>query len=119
MKDDSLKGSQMIIITGPRLELAVSLIQRMKNLFKPLGITFTDKETVLNLNGTRIEAFPSHHCATARGLPNVSFVFVDEASFIPDREASEVMDIMLRYVPKSDPYLVAVSTPNKPGDMMF
>lgn len=29
------------------------------------------------------------------------------------------MDIMLRYVPKSNPYLVVVSTPNKPEDMMF
>jgi hypothetical protein len=77
----------------------------MKDFFKPFGITFTDEETVLNLNGVRIEAFPSHHAATARGLPNVSFIFVDEASFIPDREASEVYDILLRYIPKADPYL--------------
>jgi hypothetical protein len=87
-------------------------------LFKPLGITFTDKETVLNLNGVRIEAFPSHHATTARGLPNVSLIFVDEASFIPDREATEIMDVMLRYVPKSNPYLIAVSTLQKPGDLM-
>ena len=119
LHSDDLKGSQMIIFTGPRLELAVSLIQRLKDLFKPLGITFTDKETVLNLNGVRIEAFPSHHAATARGLPNVSLIFVDEASFIPDREANEVYDIMMRYVPKSDPYIICVSTPNKPNDMMF
>jgi hypothetical protein len=109
----------MIIFTGPRLELAVSLIQRMKSFFKPLGVTFDSKETVIELNSVRIEAFPSYHAATARGLPNVSFIFVDEFSFVPDREANEIMDIMLRYVPKSNPYLVAVSTPNRPGDAMF
>jgi hypothetical protein len=43
---------------------------------------------------------------------------VDEASFIPEREASEVMDIMLCYVPASNPFLICVSTPNKPGDFM-
>ena len=118
LRNDDLKGSQMIIFTGPRLELAVSLISRIKDFFKPFGITFPDKETVVNLNGVRIEAFPSHHAATARGLPSVSAVFVDEASYIPDNQASEIMSIMLRYVPASNPFLICVSTPQKPGDMM-
>jgi hypothetical protein len=118
LRNDDLKGSQMVIFTGPRLDLAISLINRIKDLFKPHGITFTDKETVVNLNGVRIEAFPSHHADSARGLPNVSLIFADECSFFPDREKDNVMDIMIRNVPKSNPYLIAVSTPNKPGDLM-
>jgi hypothetical protein len=83
LRNDVLHDSQMVIITWPRLELAVSLIQRMRSYFKPFGITFPDKETVLNLpHNLRIEVFASHHAATARGLPNVSFIFVDECSFI-------------------------------------
>jgi hypothetical protein len=117
-KNNNLQGSQMIIFTGPRLELAVSLIDRLKGLFRPHGITFQDKETVCNLNGVRIEAFPSHHADSARGLPNVSLILADECSFFPDREKDNVMDIILRYVPASNPYLIAVSTPQKPGDFM-
>lgn len=107
----------MIIFTGPRLELAVSLINRIKDLFKP-DITFQEKETVVTLNGVRIEAFPSHHSDSARGLPNISFIYVDEASFIPDREKDNVLDICLRNIPKSDPYICITSTPQKPGDLM-
>ena len=32
LKDDSLRGTQMCIITGPREDLAIGLIDRMKDL---------------------------------------------------------------------------------------
>jgi hypothetical protein len=118
LRNNELKGSQIVIFTGPRLELSISLINRIKGLFKPFNIVFTDKETVCNLNGVRIEAFPSHHADSARGLPNISVIFADEFSFFPDHEVDNIMDIMLRNVPKSNPYLIAVSTPQKPNDAM-
>lgn len=86
LRNDDLKGSQIVIFTGPRLELAVTLVSRLKDLFRNYGVTFTDKETVCNLNGVRIEAFPSHHADSARGLSNISGILVDEFSFIPDRD---------------------------------
>lgn len=61
LRNNDLQGSQIVIFTGPRLELAVTLVSRLKDLFRNHGVTFTDKETVCNLNGVRIEAFPSHH----------------------------------------------------------
>jgi late competence protein required for DNA uptake (superfamily II DNA/RNA helicase) len=33
LKDDNLKGSQMCIVTGPRIDMAVGLIARLKSLF--------------------------------------------------------------------------------------
>src|SRR5919206_4562222 len=58
LKDNSLAGSQMCIVTGPRIELAIGLIDRMKGLFRgghmssyePHPITFDTKETVIELN---------------------------------------------------------------------
>jgi hypothetical protein len=53
VKDDSLKGAQMCIVTGPRIELAVTLIDRLKRLFtaaekQPFSlIRFDTKETVI------------------------------------------------------------------------
>jgi len=65
----------MVIITGPTLSLAVKLIQRLKNIFEPkLGIIFQNKETVLELNGCTIEAFPSNHLDSFRSLTNPAFV---------------------------------------------
>ena len=63
LKDNALSGSQMCIVTGPRIDLAIALIDRMKELFtgKGLIITFDTKETVIELNGVKIEAFPSQN----------------------------------------------------------
>jgi hypothetical protein len=41
LKDNALSGSQMCIVTGPRIDLAIALIDRMKRLFADKGlITF-------------------------------------------------------------------------------
>jgi hypothetical protein len=76
-RDNALSGSQMCIVTGPRIDLAIDLIDRRKKLFagssKGLSITSLDtKETVIELNNVKIEAFPSHHLDATLGLPNVS-----------------------------------------------
>ena len=48
----------MCVVTGPRIDLAIALIDRMKALFADKGlITFDNKETVIELNGVKIEAF--------------------------------------------------------------
>jgi hypothetical protein len=61
LRNDDYKNSQMVIITGPNQELAIKLIKRMKGLFEPHGITFDSKETVINLKGCEIQAYPSNH----------------------------------------------------------
>ena len=51
LKDNALAGSQMCIVTGPRIDLAIALIDRMKKLFSGKGLTvFDTKETVIELN---------------------------------------------------------------------
>lgn len=88
----------MCIVTGPRIELAITLIDRMKGLFRNRsllansdskglfrdrisGLKFNTKETVIELNGVHIEAYPSHHLDAMRGLKDVSFIYLDEADF--------------------------------------
>jgi hypothetical protein len=62
LKDNALSGSQMCIVTGPRIDLAIALIDRLKGLFRGKGLlVFDTKETVIEPNGVKIEAFPSHH----------------------------------------------------------
>ena len=111
----------MCIITGPRIELATDLIGRIKKLFyDKLKVTFESKESQVTINGVRITAYPSHHISSVRGIPNVSFLFVDEAGFIPSgsSQTQEVIDTCERYAGKSQAYIVLLSTPNRPGDIM-
>jgi hypothetical protein len=73
LRNDNLQGTQMCIVTGPRIDLAIALIDRMKKL-----VTFDSKETVIELNGVLIEAYPSHHLDAMRGLSNISFVLLHQ-----------------------------------------
>jgi hypothetical protein len=87
----------------------------MKKLFagsKGL-VNFDTKETVIELNGVKIEAFPSHHLDAMRGLPNVSFILLDEADFFPPgQQQADARDVSEKYIAKSNPYIVMVLTPN-------
>ena len=67
LRNDDYKNSQMCIVTGPNIDTAINLIKRMKALFEPkLHVTFDSKETVLELNGCSIEAYPSNHIDACR-----------------------------------------------------
>jgi late competence protein required for DNA uptake (superfamily II DNA/RNA helicase) len=117
LKDNTLSGSQMCIVRGPRIDLAIALIDRMKKLFASsngIAAAFDSKETVIELNNVKIEAFPSHHLDSMRGLSNVSFILLDEADFFPVGQQQDARDVSERYIAKSNPYIVMVSTPNAP-----
>jgi hypothetical protein len=108
----------MVIITGPNIDLAIKLIRRMKGLFlDKLGVIFDSKETVLNLNGCEISAYPSNHIDSARSLTNPKFILIDEGDYLPKFQQEDVRHVSERYIAKSDPFIVMVSTPNAPGGL--
>jgi hypothetical protein len=119
LKDDTLRGSQMCIVTGPRIELAITLINRMKQLFtqRDLIQQFDTKETILQLHGVHIEAYPSHHLDAMRSITNVSFILLDEADFFPPGQQQDARDVSERYIAKSNPWIVMISTPNAPDGL--
>ena len=52
-----------------------------------------------------------------RGLPNVSFILLDEADFFPPGQQQDARDVSERYIAKSNPYIVMISTPNAPDGL--
>jgi len=108
----------MCIITGPSIDIATGLIERMKRIFEQVNIFIENKETVLEVNGVMIKAFPSNHLSTYRGLTSPKFIFIDEGDFFRANDIQDVRDTTERYIAKSKPYIVMVSTPNKP-DLLF
>jgi hypothetical protein len=76
-RDNSLRGSQMAIVSGNSSLLSIGLVDRCKKLFwneqTNEGIRFDTKESVLEINGVRLESFMSHRIEGLRGLPNLSF----------------------------------------------
>ena len=117
-RDNWNRDSQMCIVTGPNIDIATKLIRRLKNIFeRRLGIYFDNKETVLELNGCTIEAYPSNHLDAYRSLENTKFILIDEGDFFRKSEQEDVRFVTERYIGKSDPYIVMVSTPNAPNGL--
>ncbi len=117
-RNDDYRGQQMCIITGPKEDIAIGLIRRMKRILEAVNIFAENKETTLILNDVEIQAFPSNHLATYRGLTAPRFIFLDEGDYFKKNDIEEVRDTTERYITKSKPYIVMVSTPNKP-DLLF
>jgi hypothetical protein len=108
----------MCIVTGPSIDIAIKLIKRMKALFEPkLHVTFDIKETVLDLNGFSIQAYPSNHTDAYRALDNPKFILIDEGDFFRRGAQEDVTHVSERYIAKSDRYIVMVSTPNAPDGL--
>lgn len=128
LRDNMLGGSKMVVITGPRVDLAISLIKRLKIMFmfsptltklKLPAVKFDEKETQVEINNVLIEAFPSHlGLDSARGIPDVSFFLLDEADFFPKGKQEDARAIPERYIGKSDPVIAIVSTPKAPKGLM-
>lgn len=108
------QNSQMIIVTGPNIELATKQISRIRALYNDkLGVQFTSEKTkiILPPNNVIIQAYPSHNVASMRGLPKVSIVFIDEGDFFPVGQQVAVRDAAERYLGKSNAKIILGSTP--------
>jgi hypothetical protein len=117
LRNNHYRNCQMCIVTGPNIDIAIKLIKRMKGLFEPkIHVTFDSKETVLELNGCSIEAYPSNHIDAYRALENPKFILID-VDFFRKGEQEDVRSVSERYIAKSDPYIVMVSTPNAPDGL--
>lgn len=96
----------------------MTLIDRLKSIISQnSGLVFNTKETVLVLNHCIIEAYPSHHLDAMRGLTDVKLILIDEGDFFPPGEQENARIVSERYIGKSDPIIVMVSTPNLPGGL--
>jgi hypothetical protein len=93
LRNDDYKNSQMCIVTGPNIDIAIKLIKRMKRLFESkLHITFDSKETVLELNGVNIEAYPANHIDSFRALDNPKFILLRKVTFL-EKENRKTLDM--------------------------
>jgi hypothetical protein len=52
-----------------------------------------------------------------RSLENPKFILLDEADFFRKNEQEDIRHVAERYVAKSNPFIVMISTPNAPGGL--
>ena len=117
--NDDLRGSTMCILVGPNFQLALGIMDRIRQLLgRKLGLVFDTAQDKIVLNGVTITAKPSHHVDTLRSLTNVSFLLLSEAAFFPLQDTENILSSVLRFRAKSDPWIVLESTVNRPGDLL-
>jgi len=113
-------GGRVNLLTSPRLDLTIDLMNRFKRLFTERSLLqFDDKSTICNINNVRVECFPSHTgLKSMRGLTDVHAIICDESSFFDSSQSQEVIEILERYYAKSNPLIILCSTPSKVNDLM-
>jgi hypothetical protein len=117
--NDDLRGSTMCILVGPNFQLALGIMDRIRQLLgRKLGLTFDSAQDKIVLNNVTIRSFPSHHVDSLRSLTNVSFLLLSEAAFFPLQDTENILSSVLRFRAKSDPWIVLESTVNRPGDLL-
>lgn len=117
VRDDSYKDEQMGIVTGPRIDLAIEEVERIRDLFSNTDYTPRKAGAKIWINGCKIEAYPSHTFNSARGLDRCRFFLVDEADFFPKGQQETVRTVVERYEAKSHPFIVFNSTTYLPGGL--
>ncbi len=121
LRDDTYQGCQMCIVTGPNVDLARKLIGRTQNLVKNqlelAHVLQSGSQYAVEVNHVLIQAYPSHNLGSYRSLTAPKFIFIDEGDFFDASQLRDVRDVAERYIAKSNPWIVMVSTPNKPGGL--
>jgi hypothetical protein len=119
LRNNDYNNSKFVIVTGPNIDLAFKSIKRLKTMFMDsFNITFDSKETFIELNNVRIEAYPSNHIDSFRSLDNPRFIFLYGCDFFRKGKQEDVRTVAELYIAKSNPYIEMVSTPNAPGGLM-
>lgn len=117
--NDLYSGCRFHIVTGPRINLAEELIDRVYSLFKAdhlIDIYRSIKRTgtTLIINNVTFQSFPSRVISSMRGYTDVKFILIDECAFFPQIDQSEVRAVVEGYRAKTKPSIVLVSTPYRP-----
>ena len=116
LRNDDLKGSQVVILVGPSQRKAEELIRRMKTHLKLYEVGTKYR---FDLNGVEIEAYPTMNINTVRSLTSPKIMLVDEAAFFGLLHDEEARAVTERYIGKSDPWIIYFSTPNVPDGMFY
>lgn len=131
LRNDEYKGCQFCLVVGPNIDLAKKLIKRMINILGDFTLGSNkyqealeqlnlggETQVSLEVNGVWIQAYPSNHLESYRSLDRPKFILVDEADFFKKSDQPEVRHVSERYIAKSDPWIILVSTPDKPDGLM-
>jgi len=120
LTDQSIVGSRMLIIVGPNESLAKILIERIKRLFdeRP-GYIIRSTDYQVEFPFVTIQSTPSNHFDASRSYEDLSVFYGDEACFFLKRDDSIIRNVAERYIGKSNPYIMWVSTPGFPKGLMY
>lgn len=123
VRNSDFNNCRFHIVTGPRINIAEELIDRIFELFTSRDILHDVQRIIkrvgpiVEINNVVIQAFPSHTVSTMRGYTDVKFILLDEADYFPVGQQLEARAVAEGYRIKTRPWIVMVSTPNRPGGL--
>ncbi len=110
----NLSNKRLCIVSGTRLEHARELLNRLEGIIirrQRWLIKYKDCSSLRLFNGCFFKVYPAANIDSIRGLDDIGFIFVDEAAFFRLKEQDSVREAIERYIAKTHPFIVWISTP--------
>jgi hypothetical protein len=99
--------------------LAHDLIQRLRNLFLAHDVILPGTQNEVVINKCLIRSYPGNHLDALRSRVDLKIVIIDELDFIMRQSESAILrDVVERYLAKSSPWIIGVSTPGHPDGLL-
>lgn len=119
-----LTGNQLAILNGTNMKEASVILARLKDVIinrQAWMIERSSNEILKLRNGRYFKIYPADHIDAIRSQPDLAFVFVDEAAFFEMKVERHIniRNAIERYIPKTDPWILWVSTPNGPWGVFY
>ncbi len=119
-----LTGNQLAILNGTNMKEASVILARLKDIIinrQAWMIERSSNEMLKLRNGRYFKIYPADHIDAIRSQPDLAFVFVDEAAFFEMKVERHIniRNAIERYIPKTDPWILWVSTPNGPQGVFY
>ncbi|MDQ3966772.1 MAG: hypothetical protein M3275_00070 [Thermoproteota archaeon] len=118
LKDNKMRGKQMVCITGIRENLAHELVSRYRNLLP--NFEWEGREGTATINECRLIGYPSvRGPKDLRGLTDVSFILCDEFDHFNPSDAAQILPVIEALQTKSgNPTICLLSTPGPIDSVM-
>jgi hypothetical protein len=112
-------GDEIAIVVGPNQQLATSQIEKLRSMYANARIPLPDsKQTTLFINGIEVSSYPSDHVDALRSKMRLRVIFLDELDYFAPGEASILLNVVIPYVAKSDPFIIGCSSPADPDGLL-
>lgn len=118
-RNDDWRNREVAVLVGPSELLAQHMIQRIRQIFLAAGdYVLGGSKNEVTINRCVFRTTPSNHLDALRSKSDLVCIICDELDYYK-QDADILRECVERYVPKTNPWIIACSTPDPVNSLMY